>query len=153
VNEIGNILISIKRKFVLEMLSGNKTVELRRRRLHVASGTRVWIYSTAPHCAVELHATVDYVDCASPDQLWRRYRWCVGISRVEFDRYFLRAKTGCAVILRDLKPLSRAVELSHIRRSAKFHPPQFFKRLGPDSAALRAITANLEDQPQQFLVS
>jgi predicted transcriptional regulator len=153
VNEAGNILISIKRRFVLEMLSGNKTVELRRRRLCVASGTRVWIYSTAPHSAVELLAIVDRVVCASPDQLWHRYRWCVGISRVEFDKYFHSAKTGCAMVLRDLRPLSRAVELSHLRRRAKFHPPQFFKRLDANSAALRAIMAGLEDHAKEFVVS
>lgn len=144
-NETSHIVISIKRRFALEMLSGRKTVELRRRPLRVASGTRVWIYSTAPYSAVELHAVVESVVCASPKRLWQRYRTRVGISRSEFDEYFTKAATGCALILRDVRPVLRAVGLSYLRNRAGFHPPQFFARLAPDSMALRAFMASVDE--------
>ena len=135
-----DILISLHRKYVSRMLDGQKTVELRRRALRVARGTRVWIYSKSPHATVDAFAIVDQVISAPPDQLWRDYEDRVGVSELEFRSYFLNASQGCALVLRSVQGLPFSVSLADLRRhSSAFHPPQFFLRLPEGCPALRAL--------------
>lgn len=125
-----DILISVDGKHAANMLLGKKTVELRRRRLHVEPGTRVWVYSKLPRGHVELVATVDQVLAASPTTIWRAYGSRSAVSWSEFQSYFRNASTGYAILFRQVLPLQRAIRLDTIRRiSSNFHPPQFFKRL------------------------
>jgi predicted transcriptional regulator len=132
-----NILISVHHRHVVRILSGAKQVELRRRPFRVLPGTYVWIYSTAPHAVVTAVATVSTVVCASPATLWRKCGSVAGLTRNEFDEYFLGAGVGCAIFLERIYELPRAVTLAALRKQATpFHPPQFFKRLHHGSCAL-----------------
>lgn len=128
--EVENILISVEHRYVLSMLNGTKTVELRRRPLRIAPGTRVWVYSKLPRGQVELVATADEVVAAPPDRIWCLYHRHMAISVCDFKEYLRGVDVGCAVILRDISPLKRTVGLSTLRRaSSSFQPPQFFKRM------------------------
>jgi len=129
--EAENILISVEYRYVLKMLSGAKTAEIRRRQLKVVPGTCVWIYSKLPRGHVELTATVDKVVAASPRKLWNLYQERIGVSRSEFEMYLRGVEVGCVILLRDFSALQPALALGTIRRTSRdFHPPQFFKRLG-----------------------
>jgi predicted transcriptional regulator len=133
------------------MLKGKKTVEVRRRRLRIRPGTRVWVYSKKPRGHVELVATADEIVAASPLRLWELYQARIAITFTEFRSYFSGVDIGCAILLRDIRPLKPALELAVLRQTARnFHPPQFFKRLiahGPElksfssSTCLRAASA------------
>jgi predicted transcriptional regulator len=131
-----NILISVEYDYVLKMLDGVKTAEVRRRQLRIPSGTRVWVYSKLPRGHVELVATVDEVVSAPPLRLWQLYQKRIAISSSDFKAYLRGVDIGCAILLRDITPLQPALELKILRRTSKnFHPPQFFKRLvahGPE---------------------
>lgn len=143
-----NILISVADRHVKSMLSGSKTVELRRRPLRIAPGTRVWVYSKLPKGHVELVATVDRIDAARPERLWDLYQGRVGISRREFFQYFEGIEIGCAVVFQEILPLRPSIELDDVRSVAKtFQPPQFFKRLNRDSPELRFFRLRLDRQP------
>jgi predicted transcriptional regulator len=125
-----DILISVAPIHAEAILSGKKTVELRRRRLKVPTGTRVWIYSKVPVGRVEATAIVDRVSHSDPDSLWEEFHQCVAISRTAFDQYFAGCASGCAVVLREVSPISPSMGLTHLRAQfSNFHPPQFFKRL------------------------
>jgi predicted transcriptional regulator len=129
--EAENILISVEHRYVLKMLSGTKTAEIRRRQLRVQPGTYVWIYSKLPRGHVELTAVVDKVVTASPRKLWSLYQERIGVSRAEFESYLKGVEAGCVILLRDISALQPALDLGTIRRATRdFHPPQFFKRLG-----------------------
>lgn len=122
------------------MLQGQKTIELRRRTVRVPSGTRVWIYSKAPHAVVEVLAVVDRVVCAPPKQLWNDYQEQLGISRAEFESYFSDARLGCALVLRNIERLPSSIGLAEIRhRSSSFQPPQFFIRFRSNDPALKFL--------------
>jgi predicted transcriptional regulator len=124
-----NILISVQHNYVLSMLDGSKTVEVRRRPLRIRPGTRVWVYSKLPRGHVELVATVERIAIGSPKDLWDSYRSRIGITFVEFGAYLSGVSIACAILLKDIKPLSPALELRTLRRTARnFHPPQFFTR-------------------------
>ena len=71
--EAENILISVERKYVVSMLSGNKRVELRRRPIRVQTGTQIWIYSKAPHAVVAAVATAGMIVSAPPSDLWKKW--------------------------------------------------------------------------------
>lgn len=135
-----NILISIEYDYVLKMLKGLKTAEVRRRQLRIHPGTRVWVYSKLPRGHVELVATVDKVIAASPRRLWQLYERRIAISSSEFKKYFRGVDIGCAILLRNIRPLQPALKLDILRRTSRnFHPPQFFKRLvaqGPEMKSL-----------------
>src|SRR5438270_756089 len=116
------------------MASGEKTIELRRRRLRVRPGTTVWVYSKAPRATVDVSATVESVVAGSPEQLWKSYGQKLGISRSELMTYLSDAEVGYAVVLKNIQTLDRRVRLSDLREHCRwFHPPQFFKRLEQDS--------------------
>jgi len=111
-------------------LDGRKTVELRRRRLRVENGTRIWIYSKNPTARIEATARVQQIHEGDLEEIWSAFGKAAGISKGEFDRYFTGCSTGCAVVLDSVCALLPALDLSTMRSEvAGFHPPQFFKRL------------------------
>lgn len=137
-----NILISVEHHYVLKMLNGLKTAEVRRRQLRIQPGTRVWVYSKLPRGHVELVATADEVVAASPRKLWELYETRIAISPKEFKTYLQGVEVGCAILLRDIKPLQPALKLDTLRRiSGSFHPPQFFKRLVPHGPEMKRLVS------------
>jgi predicted transcriptional regulator len=130
---------------VQRMLEGKKTIELRRRAVHVARGTRVWIYSKSPYAVVEALAIVDRVISAKPEELWNTYKDQLGISKTDFESYFMDVTLGCALVLRDIQRLKYSVSLSEIRDGASsFQPPQFFVRLRSSHPALKVLRLKCE---------
>lgn len=135
-----NILISVDYSHAVNMLNGTKTAELRRRPLRIYPGTQIWVYSKMPRGRVELVATADEIVASSPRKLWNLYQARVAISAPEFDSYFAGVDMGYAILLRDIRVLKPTMGLPTLRRTSKrFHPPQFFKRLGGQSPELRCL--------------
>lgn len=136
-NSSGDIVISIKSKYVDRIIAGEKLAELRRRAPQIAPGCRIWIYKTAPHATIAIMATVDAVATGSPSEIWERYEEVCGVSHEEFTQYFAEAKQACAILLRDVKEISPQLSLREIRKKSRsFQPPQFFKRLHDGSPEL-----------------
>lgn len=129
------------------MLVGDKKVELRRRALRIPAGTRIWIYSKAPHAAVAAVATVEMVVSMPPRKLWDEYGGLTGVTKKEFDSYFFQANTAWAIFLKDIIALSTVVTLATLRKRSLFHPPQFFKRLDDGSSTLKLLKTNFLRNP------
>jgi predicted transcriptional regulator len=133
VSDCRDILISLAPAYTRAILDGKKTVELRRRRLRVGNGTRVWIYSKTPAACIEAMAYVESIHEGNPDTLWGDFGDAAGISRAEFDRYFAGCSRGWALTLTRVRALTPALNLNVMRSEfAGFHPPQFFKRLSQE---------------------
>jgi predicted transcriptional regulator len=133
VSDCRDILISLAPMYTQAILDGRKTVELRRRRLRVGSGTRVWIYSKTPAARIEATAYIQSIHEGDPDTLWSDFGNATGISRAKFDCYFEGCSRGWAVTLNRVSALNPALNLSFMRSEfTGFHPPQFFKRLSPE---------------------
>jgi len=138
-----NILISVEHDYVLKMLGGLKTAELRRRPLRVQPGTRVWIYSKLPRGQVEVVATVDDVVAASPRKIWDLYHGRIAITSTEFRAYLQGVNVACAVLLRDITALQPALRLDTLRQTSRnFQPPQFFKRLIAHGPELKQLSSS-----------
>jgi predicted transcriptional regulator len=133
-----DILISLKPRHVESILTGSKTVELRRRRLHVEPGTIVWMYATAPVSALLGCARVESIVSASPSAIWSKFKSQAGISKVEFDDYFFGSETAHALLLTDIRVMTHPLQLVRMRQLVKgFHPPQFFCRLNGAATKMR----------------
>lgn len=136
-NNPGDIIISVEERHASNMLAGKKSVELRRKPLNIAPGTRVWVYSKLPRGQIQALAVVDQVVADTPGEIWNSYGSESAISRNEFNTYFLDSRVGYAIIFKEVKPLAPILSLSSIREKiSHFHPPQFFKRLTIDSPEL-----------------
>jgi predicted transcriptional regulator len=81
------LLLSLRPRFAEAILSGAKTVELRRRPVKAVSGTVVVLYASAPTMAVVGTAVLVDVVALSPHTAWRRYRHTLALSWAEFTEY------------------------------------------------------------------
>jgi predicted transcriptional regulator len=138
-----DIVISVKEEYLMMILNGEKTIELRRKAINVPPGSRVWLYAKSPVAHINACATVKQVVTASPSVVWNRYRSEVGISRDEFNSYFEGSATACAMLLADVRRIAPALKLSELRLRLKgFHPPQFFKKLHKGSPELQLLRSH-----------
>lgn len=136
VSDCPDILISLRPAYTQAILEGRKTVELRRRKVHAAVGTRVWLYSKTPTARIEGVARIKLVHEGGLADIWSAYSNKVGLSKGEFEDYFKGCRKGCAIILVEARPIIPAVDLNTVRgRLDGFHPPQFFKRLNSREVA------------------
>ena len=83
-------MISIKPTFASSILSGAKTIELRRRFIDLPLGSKLWIYSTLPVGAVVGVATLNSIDRDTPQNLWKKYANETQIEASGFDEYCKR---------------------------------------------------------------
>lgn len=135
-----NILISLEPRHAKNIYAGAKRVEFRRRNMHVAPGTIVWIYEKVPVGSITGSATITAVHTASPAQLWRRFGAVSGLSRTEFFAYFAGLTVACALMLDDAQHLQHPLPLASLRNATgNFQPPQFFTRLAGTHPVLLAL--------------
>jgi predicted transcriptional regulator len=143
-----NVLISVHQCHATNFRTGKKTVELRRRRVHLVPGTTVWIYSKVPKGKVDLSGTVDHVIKAAPEVLWRRFGGRCGVSRSEFKKYFGESTIGSAIVLREIRQLAPSIDLKAVRQvSSRFQPPQFLKFLPDNSPELKLFRESKRTPP------
>lgn len=143
----GDILISVRSKFVDSILSGAKRVELRRRAPKVGEQTRVWIYDKAPAASVRALAILGGVETLPPAQMWDKHNETIGLSAEEFAGYVNGLGTVSALLLEHIHPLRRPVPLAALRALAGgFHPPQFYLKLGWSSDVLKRLTQEISCQ-------
>ncbi|WP_379085538.1 ASCH domain-containing protein [Pedobacter sp. UC225_65] len=124
------LLISIKEKYVSKIISGKKTIELRKAQPKVKAGDTVIIYTTQPKKAVTAVATVKQIIKLSPEKMWASHKNALGIVKEEYDDYYKNSSVAvgielCDVIRLDAEILLSAIKIIHPR----FTPPQTFKYL------------------------
>jgi len=128
--DVNEILISLKPRHAESIFGGIKTVELRKRRLNVEPGCRVWIYATTPTAAILGYARLDRIEVAPPPQLWKKLGRKTGISREEFETYFQGCEVAYGLVLADVMEMEAPLPLARIRETIdNFHPPQFYCHL------------------------
>jgi predicted transcriptional regulator len=136
-DSIRDILISVEERHASNLIAGIKTVELRRKKVNVSEGTRVWIYSKLPRGEIQAVGIVRKVIADTPPNIWRSCGRESAITKPEFDNYFAGNAAAYAIIFQEVKPLAPILDLVSIRnRIAHFQPPQFFKKLACDSPEL-----------------
>src|SRR6266542_3119737 len=93
------LLLSIKPTFARKILSGAKTIELRRVRPNMTPGDHVLIYSSSPEMALLGSAQVEEILSDTPSDLWGQVKDNASVSRTEYDAYFSGATTAIGIRL------------------------------------------------------
>ncbi|MCH7499785.1 MAG: GNAT family N-acetyltransferase [Nitrospinae bacterium] len=129
-----DVILSVHPSYVSKILSGKKTVELRKKPFPIPEGSRVWIYSTNPVSSISSIAIVKDVFKGSLSDIWKRYKNKCGISEKIYGEYFSGFHEGYAITLENARPLRKKIKLQEIRKWAKnFNPPQYYRFLDHDS--------------------
>ena len=121
------LLLSIRPKYAELFFSGRKKAELRRIKPRIKEGDLVLIYVTSPVKALMGAFNVKQVLQGKPKELWREVNVSAGISRKEFDSYYLGAPQGFAILSSQVWRLKRPIKLASLKhRWARFSPPQSY---------------------------
>ncbi len=122
-----DVVLSIRPYYSDKILSGKKTVELRRRfPVAAPTGTLAYIYSTSPVRAIVACANISQVHKLPIDQLWKNFRRPASITKSNFYNYFQGLQDGFAIEFSSVQPLSRPLTLEELRERFSFAPPQSF---------------------------
>ena len=139
-----DVLFSIRPVHVEKILTGDKTVELRRRFASaVTPGTLALIYSTSPTSALIGSAKIKAVQCTDLPTLWKTHRKAACLDKSDFEAYFAGLERGYAIILDSARPLERPVGLTELRKRFGFEPPQSYHYASP---SIRGLVEN--ERPQ-----
>ena len=122
-------LISIRPNYAEAILTGEKTVELRRRIPAINLGTRLWIYATRPVGAIVGSAVVDKIIEGTPAEVWKECINRIALDRREYDKYFFGTDRALGLSLSDITR-RHPIGIDQLREIQKgFHPPQVLTRL------------------------
>lgn len=141
------VLLSVRPRFASALLDGSKTVEVRRRRAHIADGTLCLLYASSPTCALVGALRVATTDIGSAEALWSRYGDAMGVARQEYERYLDGAAQPCAIVVAATASFPQPVRLPELRRRSRaFVAPQSYRFLrGQEAQSL------LNGQHQQLV--
>ncbi len=143
-----DILMSIKPPYVDMIVSGCKTVEIRKRAVRAPAGARIWLYATSPRQQVVASARLESVALDTADEIWSAFGERAGIDRREFDAYVGEAEVVTALCLTEVTELDAPV--CPQGEAPAFRPPQSYAFLhDPELLAVleaRCSTENSADE-------
>jgi len=122
-----SIVISIQPQFVEMILSGVKTVELRKLLpANLQPKTKLVIYSSSPVKAIVAIALVKKLEIMPPDELWQQCGKQTGTSPAAFQEYFKGKDKGYGLFLEQAEKLKNPITLDELREKINFTPPQSY---------------------------
>lgn len=119
------LLLSIKPKWVEKILSGEKTIELRKSKI-ANSPKKLLIYSTQPVGALVAEASIKEITAMYTSLLWffTKEGQLAQTTDEEFWNYYGDKVFGTAIVLSDIK-LIEPIPLAKLREVwSPWHPPQ-----------------------------
>lgn len=127
-----DIILSVKPAYAYAILSGAKTVELRRKfSQYLPVGSRVLIYASSPVKALIGECRVKKVIKDKPKSLWKEVAIESMISWATFRAYFSDSDSAYAIYLEAPLKYDVPISLETMRKSYKIDPPQSY-RYKPD---------------------
>jgi predicted transcriptional regulator len=123
------LFLSIRPRFTDAIMSGEKTVELRRSRMQATPGSQVLLYSSSPVKAVVATAVLERILAHGPEEMWSCFGAVSAVTKVEFDRYFAGAERAYGLHLHNVTSLPEPISLRELRDGLGVEPPQSFRYL------------------------
>lgn len=124
------LFLSLRPLYAEMILSGGKTVELRRIRPRAPTGTLVIVYASSPTCQVLGTCIVEDIGSGTPDEIWQLHGPQTGLHRASFRAYFAGTHLGVAITVSSPRRLPQPVSLEWLRRHIDgFAAPQSFRYL------------------------
>lgn len=97
-----NILMSIKPKFVEEIMSGQKVFEFRKKICDPTNIEKVYIYSSSPMKKIIGSFEFNTVIEGIPEEIWERCKEGAGISKEYFMEYYQNKEKAYALKIDNL---------------------------------------------------
>lgn len=126
------IVLSVKPVWTDLIMSGRKTVELRRRSPMLSGGPMTaLLYSTGPVKAVIGTVHIEDIVTLPPEDLWPRVADRACVTESQYRAYFEGAKEASALFLGTVNALPKSLPLGQLRSSVDFAPPMSWRRAKP----------------------
>ncbi len=123
------LLISVKPEFAEKILSGEKTMELRKAAPKKAGkGSVILIYVTTPIKELWGIGKIEHIIESNPKSLWANHSKKTGITEQEFNMYYGDSTKAFGIELTEVKQIfNQSVSLKMLRQILpKFSPPQTY---------------------------
>ena len=131
------VLLSVRSPHVDRLLSGEKTVEFRRRPWRVADGATVLLYGSRDWRAIVGSMIVKSTTVGSPSAMWTAHGSKSGLARSEYRTYFAGAGVAVAVGGGGVRCLEEPLPLGELRRrSPSFQVPQSYRFMPAEEVAV-----------------
>ncbi|MGA1998770.1 MAG: ASCH domain-containing protein [Terriglobales bacterium] len=129
------ILISIRPEYADKILSGSKTIEIRKRFSRHWIGYRAVLYASHPASALVGEATIASIRRGRPTDIWSEFGERIHCTLQEFDNYVATTDEITAIELTDVTPYRDRVSISQVAHlvNENLRPPQSFCDLKLDS--------------------
>lgn len=124
-------LFSIQPEYSDLILSGSKTIELRKAQpLKAGVGSMCLIYATAPQKSIVGGFTIAAIYKRSIDELWELFSAKSQVPYDKFHAYYAGRSYGIAIEIKNPVRLKEPVLLSTVKgQLGRFYPPQGFRYL------------------------
>ncbi len=109
------VVLSLRPRFAEAILTGVKTVELRRTVPKIVIPTRALLYAASPTRALLGTCVITSVRSAGLAALWQEYGPRSELSFDEFQQYFEGVAKGTALALSEPQALSQPIPLQDLR--------------------------------------
>lgn len=127
------VLLSVRTPHVHRLLSGIKTVELRRRPWRVPDGTTALLYESRDRRAIVGSVVVESTVVGSRSAIWAAFGARSGLTRREYREYFAGAAVAVAISVGRARQLDEPLTLGELRRrNPSFYVPQSYRYMAPD---------------------
>lgn len=134
---INNLLISVRPKFATRIMSGEKTVELRRLRPRVSPGDNLLFYISSPDKRLGAISKIKKITTAPLDTLWEEVRDSASLTYDEFMDYFKGVETGYAIYFSKFQKFHTPIKLDNIRKLIPgFTAPQSYRYFSPKELSI-----------------
>jgi predicted transcriptional regulator len=118
------VLLSIKPKYVREILNGNKQYEFRKQIFRDRTRDVAFIYASSPIKKIVACFQLGEIVEGHPDYLWEQLRDLSGVSEKEFFDYFSGKENGFAIRIDELERFIEPIDPAETFDN--FVPPQSF---------------------------
>lgn len=122
-----NVLLSIKPKFVEQIMNGSKLYEFRKS-IFKSEVDEIWVYSSSPVKRIVGKIIVDKIIEDSPSELWQNFKNHAGIDGEDFFKYFQGKEKGYAIKIKDFVEFNN--HINPYEENENFTPPQSYAYLG-----------------------
>ena len=123
-----NVIISIKPEYALKIMSGEKTIELRRKfPVDDMEGGIAIIYASSPIKEIIGYAVMEEVRELSIDSLWRKCNKQACVTKDFFYSYFDGTQSGFALTLKKPVRLLETLDLKRMEEEFFVSAPQSFR--------------------------
>jgi predicted transcriptional regulator len=131
--EASGIIMSIRPEHAVDIMSGRKTVELRRRFPEtVPVGSLMLVYASSPEQRLVGAVVIEGVKRMTPAGLWRLFQHRACVDRPLFEDYFSGAREGFGVLLGACVRFEDPIPVSELKERFRFFPPQSYRYIrGP----------------------